>query len=152
MLTIADRKFGGSQKCVECEEIDENRPFCSYISSQDESGAFVLHLSAAGEKLFFQEAKDPLRQWELQSPSISLGRILESVSTNDLSNKMKEVLSWLLAKSVWQYYSSPWMYEPPRSPSPVFCCPSSEDLVSQPTLSQRASSSIKIYRCHTSMS
>ncbi|KAH8878799.1 hypothetical protein GQ53DRAFT_775459 [Thozetella sp. PMI_491] len=105
-------RFGGGRKCLECDEIDENRPFCSYISSQDESGTFVLHLSATGEKLFFQEAKDPMRQWELRSPSISLGRILETVSAKDLSGKMKEVLSWLLAKSVWQYYSSPWMLKP----------------------------------------
>lgn len=40
------------------------------------------------------------------SPSISLANLLE---THRLSNKMKIVLAYILARSVWQFYSSEWM-------------------------------------------
>ncbi|KAJ4315280.1 hypothetical protein N0V84_008435 [Fusarium piperis] len=67
-----------------------------------------------GQKLYLEKYEDPPRQWEFDRPSISLGRLLGEIceSTNELTEKMKEVLSWLLVKAVWQYYSSPWMREP----------------------------------------
>lgn len=40
------------------------------------------------------------------SPSIPLAQLLE---THRLSNKMKVVLAYILARSVWQFYSSNWM-------------------------------------------
>ena len=74
----------------------------------------LLYFSVLGQRLYFETHDDPPRLWELDRPSISLGRLLGEIceSGNDLTEKMKEVLSWLLVKAVWQYYSSPWMREP----------------------------------------
>lgn len=94
--------------------IDSDPPFCSYISAQHEEGLILLNFLVTGHRLYFQESLNPPRQWEFDRPSISLGQLLEeiSLSANDLTEKRKEVLSWLLAKAVWQYYNSPWMLQP----------------------------------------
>lgn len=113
LLTGVYRKFKAKKSTEGIEiELDSDTPFCSLISGQEESGEYLLYLSVTGEKLFIKEPRDPARQWELRSPSISLGWLLERVSADDLTEKRKEVLSWLLAKAVWQYYSSPWMLQP----------------------------------------
>ncbi|KAF4470159.1 hypothetical protein FALBO_2934 [Fusarium albosuccineum] len=101
---------------AECEEIrlDSDTPFCSYISAQDETGLILLYFLVMGQRLYFEESQEPSRQWQLDRPSISLSRLLEEVSASnsDFTEKRKEVLSWLLAKAVWQYYASPWMHQP----------------------------------------
>jgi hypothetical protein len=91
---------------------DSTQPFCYYISGQDEFGVYLLKFSTTGEKLFYQGTGDSGKEWVPENPSISLGRLLESVSAADLSGKMRQVLAWLLSKAVWQYYSSPLMIEP----------------------------------------
>ncbi|KAL7912198.1 hypothetical protein GGI35DRAFT_309378 [Trichoderma velutinum] len=93
---------------------DSDLPFCSYISAQHEQGLILLDFLVMGQRLYFQEPLDPLRQWGFDRPSISLGQLLEEVtlSPDNLTEKRKEVLSWLLAKATWQYYNSPWMLQP----------------------------------------
>ncbi|KAK7946100.1 subtilisin-like protein [Apiospora aurea] len=101
---------------IDYEEIgpDSETPFCSYISAQDVAGLMMLKFVVKGPRLFFEEQKEPSSHWAFDEPSISLGQLLEGLfqSKRDLTEKRKEVLSWLLAKSVWQYYSSPWMQQP----------------------------------------
>ncbi|KAM6520110.1 hypothetical protein FALCPG4_013662 [Fusarium falciforme] len=94
--------------------LDSDPSFCTYISTQEEQGLVLLYFSVLGQRLYFETHDDPPRLWELDRPSISLGRLLGEIceSGNDLTEKMKEVLSWLLVKAVWQYYRSPWMCEP----------------------------------------
>ena len=48
----------------------------------------------------------PLSQKIDPGPSLSLRRVLE---TGRLSNRMKLVLAYIVARSFWQYYDSPWM-------------------------------------------
>ncbi|KAL0943204.1 putative subtilisin [Colletotrichum truncatum] len=47
-------------------------------------------------------------------PSVSLRRVLE---IGRLSNRMKLVLAYIVARSFWQYYDSPWMDSPWSSES-----------------------------------
>ncbi|KAK8023290.1 hypothetical protein PG991_006529 [Apiospora marii] len=113
----------GSQPCKfeassgnEDEEIrpGSENPFCQYISAQADEGLMMMRFIVKGGSLYFENHEDPPIQWVFDQPSISLGQLLErlSNSTSEFTEKNKEVLSWLLAKSVWQYYSSPWMQEP----------------------------------------
>ncbi|EHK17752.1 uncharacterized protein TRIVIDRAFT_66654 [Trichoderma virens Gv29-8] len=94
--------------------VDSDLPFCSYISAQHEHGLILLEFLVTEQKLYFQESLDPLRYWGFDRPSISLGQLLEevSLSAEDMTEKRKEVLSWLLAKATWQYYNSKWMLKP----------------------------------------
>ncbi|KAL6904706.1 hypothetical protein GGI43DRAFT_397898 [Trichoderma evansii] len=48
----------------------------------------------------------PITQGANPGPSTSLREILK---THRLSNKMKLVLAYIIARSFWQYYDSPWM-------------------------------------------
>ncbi len=48
----------------------------------------------------------PIVQQIDPGPSLSLRRILE---THRLSNRMKLVLAYIISRSFWQYYDSPWM-------------------------------------------
>ncbi|KAK8068573.1 hypothetical protein PG996_007685 [Apiospora saccharicola] len=88
--------------------------FCQYISAQEEEGLTMMQFIVKGDSLYFDKDEKPSSRWVFDQPSISLGQLLErlSQSTTEFTEKRKEVLSWLLAKSVWQYYSSPWMQEP----------------------------------------
>ncbi|RSL48781.1 hypothetical protein CEP53_009417 [Fusarium sp. AF-6] len=94
--------------------LDSDPSFCTYISTQEEQGLVLLYFSVMGQKLYYEKLDEPPRLWDLDRPSISLGQLLGEMceSVNGLTEKMKEVLSWLLVKAVWQYYSSPWMHEP----------------------------------------
>ncbi|RSL97518.1 hypothetical protein CEP52_010869 [Fusarium oligoseptatum] len=94
--------------------LDPDHSFCTYISGQEEDGPLWLYFLVRGRSLYFERSIEMPKLWKLKRPSISLGRLLEEIhgSPNLLTEKMKEVLSWLLAKAVWQYYSSPWMREP----------------------------------------
>ncbi|KAL2680520.1 hypothetical protein Neosp_008122 [[Neocosmospora] mangrovei] len=94
--------------------LDPDHSFCTYISAQEEDGPLWAYFLVRGPSLYFERYEEPPKLWKLKRPSISLGQLLEEirVSPSLLTEKMKEVLSWLLAKAVWQYYSSPWMREP----------------------------------------
>lgn len=48
----------------------------------------------------------PIAQHATSGPSLSLRSILE---THRLSNRMKLVLGYIISRSFWQYYDSPWM-------------------------------------------
>lgn len=99
--------------------------FCKLVS-QTKQGPRLLHLwatkvgapgsamsLAADRKLFADTTTaDPVKQWIVGRPSISLRCLLERAPAHDLTEKKKEVLSVFLAKAAWQYYSSPWMREP----------------------------------------
>lgn len=95
--------------------LDSDPPFCSYISAHAKTGFVVHKFSVTGQRLYYEDMLEAKREWLLNSPSISLSRILDELSTSAsdlIIEKRKEVLSWLLAKAVWQYYSTPWMRTP----------------------------------------
>ncbi|KAK8023582.1 hypothetical protein PG993_011648 [Apiospora rasikravindrae] len=106
----------GTSPGTGCEEVrlDSEAPFCSYISAQDTAGLMTLKFLVNGRKLYFEESMDPRSYWEFDKSSISLGQLLETLfqTRGTFTEKQKEVLSWILAKSVWQYYSSPWIQQP----------------------------------------
>lgn len=109
------RTFTGYSNSEHIEiQPDTGTPFCSYISSQFEGGPSLLYLTVAGEKLYYEDFGDSATQWEIDKPSISLAQLLEEIlhSDTDMTEKRKEVLSWLLSKAVWQYYRTPWMTQP----------------------------------------
>ncbi|KAM3079612.1 hypothetical protein ACMFMG_006026 [Clarireedia jacksonii] len=126
---------GESAECAKFR-LGPDNPFCNYISAQDrEDGRLcLLHFSVTGENLFFEEDKARARKWVHDRPSISLGRLLEEVSAGglELMEKRKAVLSWLLAKAVWQYYSSPWMLQPWNKESVHFLFERRADQGSEP--------------------
>ncbi|KAK8103237.1 hypothetical protein PG984_016383 [Apiospora sp. TS-2023a] len=101
---------------TEGEEIrpESDNPFYQYISAQAEEGLMMMKFIVKGGSLYYEESLEAPICWVFDQPSISLGQLLESLSqsTSEFTEKRKEVLSWLLVKSVWQYYSSPWMQEP----------------------------------------
>ncbi|KAL8366654.1 hypothetical protein RB595_010493 [Gaeumannomyces hyphopodioides] len=125
---------GGPRRQVEIGlESALKSSFCYFITQQKKRGRMLLHFSvtgvsvskvsvtgtlvgrekSAGKRLFIDRfERDRPRQWDVESPSISLRDLLETASAEDFSEKKKEVLSVFLAKAVWQYYSSPWMAKP----------------------------------------
>lgn len=73
----------------------------------------MLQLSIEKETLYYEQHAKHETQWVPQS-SISLEKLLENLfhSHDHMDERQKTVLSWLLAKAVWQYYDSPWMVHP----------------------------------------
>lgn len=83
--------------------------FCKLISSQ-ELGR--LRLQVSGGHLFddgldFSSRKDGI---SLKPPSVSLASVLASASLGNDSQR-KLLLSYLLAKAVWEFYDSDWIAE-----------------------------------------
>ena len=58
------------------------------------------------EQLKFVEWCEGAKSWVPNTPTVSLSTILRN---HTLSKKMKYLLSYLLAKSVWQFYHTEWM-------------------------------------------
>ncbi|KAF5009794.1 hypothetical protein FDECE_4001 [Fusarium decemcellulare] len=77
--------------------------FCERISASEQ---YQLSLVASGQKLHFVELCEGAKSWVPSSPSVPLSIILRN---HKLSQKMKYLLSYLLAKSVWQFYNTNWM-------------------------------------------
>ncbi|KAK3319883.1 hypothetical protein B0T19DRAFT_451323 [Cercophora scortea] len=99
------------------EDLLSSEDFCAYISEPlDSDGDYAILLFSAnlnrGKLVFEDSDTSSPRELGFKRPSISLGQLLKVTPAVDLKGKKKEVLSWLLAKAVWQYYSSPWMLEP----------------------------------------
>jgi hypothetical protein len=131
ILTCVYRKYKDEKNSESAESLlDSDWSFCSSISDQDESGTYLLCLSAHGKRLYFKETRHR-EMMKLKSRSISLGKLLEMISAGELKSastppggpleidpaggllgNMKEVLAWILSEAVWQYYTSPWMLEP----------------------------------------
>ncbi|CAM1505024.1 Fc.00g106610.m01.CDS01 [Cosmosporella sp. VM-42] len=76
---------------------------CERISTRDQ---YQLSLMVSNEQLQFIEWCEGARSWVPNSPSVSLNTILRN---HTLSKKMKYILSFLLSKSVWQFYHTEWM-------------------------------------------
>lgn len=77
--------------------------FCERISAREQ---YQLSLVVSDKQLEFVEWCEGAKSWVPNSPSVSLNTILRN---HKLSRKMKYLLSYLLAKSVWQFYSTDWM-------------------------------------------
>ncbi|KAH8880194.1 hypothetical protein GQ53DRAFT_813446 [Thozetella sp. PMI_491] len=86
----------------------DRKKFCEYISTRSQAGLCLL---LAGDTLRFQGPGDLGRTWVPSSPTISLGQLLTTCA-QQLTGKLKPVLACLIAKAVWQLYSSRWMTEP----------------------------------------
>ncbi|KAH6869555.1 hypothetical protein B0T10DRAFT_281115 [Thelonectria olida] len=81
--------------------------FCKLLQSQ-ELGCLKLRASSGG---LFDDGIELSRDGiSLQAPSVSLARVLASASLNKDSQR-KLLLSYLLAKAVWQFYDSDWIAE-----------------------------------------
>ncbi|RYP44078.1 hypothetical protein DL768_009423 [Monosporascus sp. mg162] len=78
--------------------------FCERISRKQ---LFQLSLIASSNQLQFKEMCKGDKRWVQDSPSVSLATILGNRELT--KRKMKYLLSYLLAKSVWQFYSTAWM-------------------------------------------
>ncbi|KAF4461645.1 hypothetical protein FALBO_11549 [Fusarium albosuccineum] len=77
--------------------------FCERISAREQ---YQLSLFASGQKLHFVEWCEGARSWVPSSPSMPLSTILKN---HKLSQKMKSLLSYLLAHPVWQFFNTDWM-------------------------------------------
>ncbi|KAH8897707.1 hypothetical protein GQ53DRAFT_712148 [Thozetella sp. PMI_491] len=80
--------------------------FCKLITNRQRA-QLKLAVSEGG---LFWEGSGPLSQaFHLHESTIKLSELLSAAK---LSRKMKLLLSYFLAKSVWQFYESEWMKEP----------------------------------------
>lgn len=77
--------------------------FCKIISNRQQS---QLQLAASNGDLIFRGSGPLLRGFFLRMSSVALSRIIDSTK---LSKKMRLLLSYQLAKAVWQFYDSDWM-------------------------------------------
>ncbi|KAF4447233.1 hypothetical protein F53441_9220 [Fusarium austroafricanum] len=77
--------------------------FCERISTREQ---YQLSLKVSDKQLHFVEWCEGARTWVPNTPSVSLSMILRN---HKLSQKMKYLLSYLLAKSMWQFYSTDWL-------------------------------------------
>lgn len=79
--------------------------FCGLISSPEP----VSHPLVFDEgQLRFKDPRRYLRTFQLDTPSIPLRDIVR-LPREELTEKKRFVLSYLLARAVWQYYESDWM-------------------------------------------
>lgn len=121
MINLLARRAAGS-KCVRiCGEKPEN---CPSESSKDMENSQILQvgkfcellrtpvgdvricLNVQAGQLRDKEEIDEVDQYILHQPSIPLAKALQ---LRRLSTRMKIALSYILAKSFWQYYNSDWM-------------------------------------------
>ncbi|KAM0342918.1 hypothetical protein ACHAPU_009122 [Fusarium lateritium] len=76
--------------------------FCDKISTKEQ---YQLSLSVLDRQLYFNEWCEGARTWVPDCPSVSLHTILRN---HNMSKKMKFLLSYLLARSIWQFYNTGW--------------------------------------------
>ncbi|UNI19462.1 hypothetical protein JDV02_005644 [Purpureocillium takamizusanense] len=76
---------------------------CERISTREQ---YKLSLQVSDKQLHFVEWCEGAKSWVPNAPSVPLSTILRN---HRLSKKMKYLLSYLLAKSVWQFYSTDWL-------------------------------------------
>jgi len=79
----------------------EKGQFCNLI---DQAANWRLCLSIQGERL--QHCIEPIKQRVNHVPGVSLAKVLSSYR---LTARMKLLLAYIIAYSVWQYYDSDWM-------------------------------------------
>ncbi|OXV08982.1 hypothetical protein Egran_03256 [Elaphomyces granulatus] len=77
--------------------------FCGIITNRNRS---QLKLAVSDDGLVFHGSAPLSRGFLLSASSVSLAKLLKITK---LSWKMKLLLSYFLAKAVWQYYDSDWM-------------------------------------------
>ncbi|KAL7918133.1 hypothetical protein ACQKWADRAFT_252407 [Trichoderma austrokoningii] len=77
--------------------------FCEIVGAKSESR---ICCSVQDSKLYHLHHGSPIVQQANPGPSKSLREILE---THRLSHRMQLVLAYIVARSFWQYYDSPWM-------------------------------------------
>ncbi|KAI5460178.1 hypothetical protein BGZ63DRAFT_406123 [Mariannaea sp. PMI_226] len=99
-LTIGEpREDDGSSSSSESDEIDE---FCELLWAAEESQLKFTYSS----RFEYQGPCQSKRPFLRTSPSIPLSRL---VGSGKLSDRMKLLLSFLLVRTLWQYYESDWM-------------------------------------------
>lgn len=76
--------------------------FCDKISTKEQ---YQLSLSISDRQLYFNEWCEGARTWVPDLPSVSLCTILKN---HKISKKMKLLLSYMLARSIWQFYNTDW--------------------------------------------
>ncbi|KAK7971497.1 hypothetical protein PG989_016513 [Apiospora arundinis] len=80
----------------------ESGSLCNLVNTRLESR---LNLQIQNSQLYQLYQGIPIQQRIKPGPSLPLKCVLD---TYRLSNKMKLVLCYIIARSVWQYYDSPW--------------------------------------------
>lgn len=81
--------------------------FCSLITESPEQAR--LHLRVYDEVLQRSANFEPLQQVVAREPGITLSTILQ---TCRLTPRMKAILGYILAQSVWRFYDSDWLKSP----------------------------------------
>ena len=83
-----------------------NTPLCLHMGSASSS---QICLRVHDNRISLLEECHPLEALVLSSPSLSLSGALQ---IGHLSNKMKVILAYIVARSVWEFYDSDWMSRP----------------------------------------
>ncbi|KAK0710121.1 hypothetical protein B0T26DRAFT_432907 [Lasiosphaeria miniovina] len=85
--------------------IVESGGFCDFISNPQNVGV-EISMSLTDGKLVLREFCLQQSSFLLHMPSVSLSQLLEG---QKLSRKMRLLLCYMLAKTVWQFYESEWI-------------------------------------------
>jgi hypothetical protein len=107
---VKDSDASDGAQCANLAAIVENsiavarEQFCALLDEDKGSGKVCLQ--ARGDDLLRLHDRATTDQFLCQYPSVSLAYML---STYSLTPRMKLVLAFTLAHSVWQFYASDWM-------------------------------------------
>ncbi|KAJ9614447.1 hypothetical protein H2200_002583 [Cladophialophora chaetospira] len=102
---------------------------CEHMRSA--SGSQIC-LRVRDDQVWLLEDCLPLEASVLSSPSLSLSAALQ---TGHLSNKMKVILAYIIARSVWEFYNSDWMSRSWSAEDIHFLQESSSDVRGKPVVS-----------------
>jgi hypothetical protein len=95
----------GSDKSTHSGEVISTETFCQITNRQRSQ----LKLVVSDDGLLFQGSGRLPGGFLLGASSVSLAKLLDVENHKYLSRKMRLLLSYFLAKAVWQFYNSEWM-------------------------------------------
>lgn len=107
-VTFSDQPRGSgieSSSSQEYSEVIEGGRFCKFLG-REELEEVRICLEVQAKNLYKLDEDEPIDRYIAPKPSISLAKALEVYR---LSVKMKIVLAYMLARSVWRFYDSDWM-------------------------------------------
>ncbi|KAH7311135.1 hypothetical protein BKA65DRAFT_575201 [Rhexocercosporidium sp. MPI-PUGE-AT-0058] len=96
-------RFAGDETSAGDPVENTKNGFCGLITNRQSAR---LSMVVRKENLFVTDPCEDESLFALDTPSIPLSKIIKK---RELSPRMRIVLGYLLAKSVWQFYNSKWM-------------------------------------------